>query len=408
MKAYQQDFINKAAEMFDSETITRSQALQVAQELGHGLPHWFLSKYKVDRNQYTINYNGAQVQTKWGDRYRKADNHQHTTTEQHAANQQQHVNAIESDKVITPSQLNKQVSFVPVKNPFYVKDGHFKDVVQIIKSNVFLPTFITGLSGMGKTQEVTEACAQLKRELIRVNITIETDEDDLVGHYVLINGETIWQDGPIVTAMERGAILLLDEVDLASNKIMCLQPMLEGGPIFIKKINRVVYPSKGFNVFATANTKGKGSDDGRFIGTNVLNEAFLDRFPLTFEQSYPSNKVEHKILTAIMDSYELEDKDYVQHLCDWADVIRRTFNDGGVDEVISTRRLINIIHTYAIFKNKQKAIEFAINRFDDDTKISFLDLYTKVDPTATPEASDETTSAEVENSTDKPEDIVFA
>jgi MoxR-like ATPase len=221
---------------------------------------------------------------------------------------------------------------------------------------------------------VEQACAQLKRELIRVNITIETDEDDLIGGFRLVNGETVWHNGPVIEALERGAVLLLDEVDLASNKILCLQSILEGKGVFLKKIGKFVKPAEGFQVIATANTKGKGSEDGRFIGTNVLNEAFLERFCVTFEQSYPTPATEQKILESMTD-----DKSFCKHLVDWADIIRKTFYDGGIDEIISTRRLVHIVRAYSIFGDKAKAIQVCINRFDDETKAAFLELYDKVD-----------------------------
>ena len=268
---------------------------------------------------------------------------------------------------------------VPESDDTFVKFGSFNDVKNIIKSKQFYPTFITGLSGNGKTFGVEQACAQLKRELIRVNITIETDEDDLIGGFRLVDGATVWHNGPVIEALERGAILLLDEIDLASNKILCLQSILEGKGVFLKKIGRFVRPTVGFNVIATANTKGKGSEDGRFIGTNVLNEAFLERFPVTFEQDYPGPASEQKILMNIADSVGVNDPKFCQRLCDWSDIIRRTFYDGGVEDVISTRRLVHIIRAYAIFGKKEKAIQTCINRFDDETKQSFLELYDKVD-----------------------------
>ena len=270
-------------------------------------------------------------------------------------------------------------NLVPDKDPNYVPFGNFNDVKKIIGSKMFYPTFITGLSGNGKTLGVQQSCAELKREMIRVNITIETDEDDLLGGFRLQDGETVWHDGPVVNAMKNGAVLLLDEIDLASNKIMCLQPILEGNGIFLKKIGQFVEPKDGFQIFATANTKGKGSDDGRFIGTNILNEAFLERFPVTFEQAYPSAKIETKILDNVMSHYGLKDNQFTSNLVKWAEVIRKTFFDGGIDEIIATRRLVHIVNAYAIFKNKLKAVEVCVNRFDDDTKNSFLDLYTKVD-----------------------------
>ena len=270
-------------------------------------------------------------------------------------------------------------NLVPEQDNTFVKFGPFNDLKNIIKSKQFYPTFITGLSGNGKTFGVEQVCAQLKRELIRVNITIETDEDDLIGGFRLIDGNTVWHNGPVIEALERGAILLLDEIDLASNKILCLQPILEGKGIFLKKIGRFIQPAAGFNVVATANTKGKGSDDGRFIGTNVLNEAFLERFPVTFEQEYPPVSVEKKILGGIASQLSVTDTDFIARLVDWGDIIRKTFYDGGIEEIISTRRLVHIVRAYSIFNDKAKAIQVCINRFDDETKQAFLELYDKVD-----------------------------
>jgi len=270
-------------------------------------------------------------------------------------------------------------NLVPEKDETFVKFGSFNDVKKIIQSKQFYPTFVTGLSGNGKTFSIEQACAQLGRELIRVNITIETDEDDLIGGFRLVNGETVWHNGPVIEALERGAILLLDEIDLASNKILCLQSVLEGNGIFLKKIGRFVRPAKGFNVLATANTKGKGSDDGRFIGTNVLNEAFLERFPVTFEQEYPTVNNEVKILQAVSKTLGKVDEDFCKRLVDWADIIRKTFYDGGIEDIISTRRLVHIIRAYSIFKDKAKAMKVCINRFDDETKQAFMELYDKVD-----------------------------
>ena len=273
-------------------------------------------------------------------------------------------------------------NIVPDKDPVFVPWGYFKDIKKIVSSKAFYPIFVTGLSGNGKTMNVSQACAAANRECIRVNITIETDEDDLLGGYRLQDGQTVWQDGPVIEAMKRGALLLLDEIDLASNKIMCLQPILEGNGVFLKKINQFVKPAKGFNVIATANTKGQGSDDGKFIGTNILNEAFLERFPITIEQAYPSNKIEEKILLNVMSDKKLTstvDSEFASSLVTWADIIRKTYYEGGVDELISTRRLVHIVEAFSIFKNKMKAIEMCTNRFDLDTKTSFLDLYTKID-----------------------------
>ena len=280
----------------------------------------------------------------------------------------------------SPSTIpSVEQNLIPDKDDTFVQFGNFKDIKRIIQSRLFYPTFITGLSGNGKTFSVEQACAQLKRELIRVNITIETDEDDLIGGFRLVNGETAWHNGPVIEALERGAILLLDEIDLASNKILCLQSVLEGKGVFLKKIGKFVKPSAGFNVFATANTKGKGSDDGRFIGTNVLNEAFLERFPVTFEQTYPAPATEQKILEGIALELGVEDREFCKRLVDWGDIIRKTFYDGGIEEIISTRRLVHIIRAYSIFQDKAKAIQVCVNRFDDETKQAFIELYDKVD-----------------------------
>ena len=281
---------------------------------------------------------------------------------------------LEQNYQAPPAMPAVEQNLIPQKDDSFVKFGNFTDIKKIIESRVFYPTFITGLSGNGKTFSVEQACAQLGRELIRVNITIETDEDDLIGGFRLVDGATVWHDGPVIQALQRGAVLLLDEIDLASNKILCLQSILEGKGVFLKKIGRRVDPASGFNVIATANTKGKGSDDGRFIGTNVLNEAFLERFPVTFEQEYPTASTETKIL------YKLcGDENFCKRLADWADIIRKTFYDGGIEEIISTRRLVHIVRAYDIFGDKAKAIQVCVNRFDDETKQAFLELYDKVD-----------------------------
>jgi len=272
-----------------------------------------------------------------------------------------------------PSAISS-ANYIPEKDDSYVQFGNFQSVRKVVQSRQFYPIFITGLSGNGKTMSVEQACAATKRELIRVNITIETDEDDLIGGFRLVNGDTVWHNGPVIEALERGAVLLLDEIDLASNKILCLQSVLEGKGVFLKKTGRYVRPAAGFTVIATANTKGKGSDDGRFVGTNILNEAFLERFPVTFEQDYPTATVETKILQNAG-----ADDQFAENLVKWAGVIRKTFFDGGVDEVITTRRLVHIVQAYQIFGDRLDAITKCVNRFDDDTKQSFLDLYTKVD-----------------------------
>jgi hypothetical protein len=321
-------------------------------------PSWLKSdKYKVDRGVYTLNVDSMDDTT-------TVD-----TTDTKISN--------DTKAAYIVSSLTDNV--VPAKDTDFVNFGNYADIKNIVKSKKFYPVFITGLSGNGKTLAVTQACAESKREMIRCNITIETDEDDLLGGYRLKDGQTVWQNGPVIEAMERGAVLLLDEIDLASNKIMCLQPILEGSGVYVKKINKFVKPKLGFNVIATANTKGQGSDDGKFIGTNVLNEAFLERFPVTFEQQYPTAKVEEKIVAQKLVSAGKRDQKFAHNLVTWADVIRKTYNDGGVDEIISTRRLVHIAEAYGIFRNKMKAIAVCTNRFDDDTKSSFVDLYTKVD-----------------------------
>jgi len=273
----------------------------------------------------------------------------------------------------------EQTVLIPTKDPNFIPFGNFAAIKKIIKSGIFYPTFISGLSGNGKTFGVEQACALLNKEFIRVNITVETDEDDLIGGFRLVNGETVWHNGPVVEALERGAVLLLDEVDLASNKILCLQSVLEGKGVFLKKIGKYVKPAAGFNVFATANTKGKGSEDGRFIGTNVLNEAFLERFAITLEQEYPTSTVEAKILMKVAETLGVDDDNFITRLVDWAQVIRKTFYDGGIDEVISTRRLVHVVRAFSIFGNKEDAIKYSINRFDDETKQAFIELYDKID-----------------------------
>ena len=345
-------------ETYKSDTVTRTQINNLVADKKISNPNWLKTdKYKVSRGLYKLPLKSDEVIT---------DNDSDIKTEN-----------TKSQAAYVVSSLTDNV--VPLKDKDFVSFGNFADVKNVITSKRFYPIFITGLSGNGKTLAVTQACAVAKREMIRVNITIETDEDDLLGGYRLRNGETVWQNGPVIEAMERGAVLLLDEIDLASNKIMCLQPILEGSGIYVKKINKFVKPKFGFNVLATANTKGQGSDDGKFIGTNVLNEAFLERFPITFEQEYPAAKTEQKIIATKLKSAGKADEKFATNLVTWADVIRKTYKDGGVDEIISTRRLVHIAEAYSIFKSKMKAIEVCTNRFDNDTKTSFVDLYTKVD-----------------------------
>jgi len=301
------------------------------------------------------------------------------------------VETVSAASLIMGMTGGERETLVPNKFTGYVPWGHFSDVVKIVKSKQFYPIFITGLSGNGKTLMVEQVCAKLKRECYRVNITRQTDEDDLLGGFRLINGNTVWQDGPVVSAMKSGGVLLLDEVDLASANIMCLQPVLEGKGVFLKKIGQWVVPSAGFTIFATANTKGKGSDDGRFVGTGVMNEAFLDRFPITMEQPYATRATERKILTKA----GCDDADFADHLTKWAEIIRKTFYEGGIDEVISTRRLVNIVDANNIFGDKRQSLNLCMSRFDELTKKSLMDLYEKVDANI-PEAVEETVEASAE------------
>ena len=349
--------------------LTRSESNSYIDDNGLKNPGWLKSdKYKIGRGVYTLPVDGNDVSPVVKEVKQKSK-----------VETAESVDTVNKAAMIISSLTG---NIVPTKDDVFVPWGHFKDIKSIVSSKQFYPIFITGLSGNGKTMNVQQACAQTKRECIRVNITIETDEDDLLGGYRLQDGQTVWQNGPVIEAMERGALLLLDEIDLASNKIMCLQPILEGNGVFLKKINKFVQPANGFNVIATANTKGQGSDDGKFIGTNVLNEAFLERFPITVEQSYPTNKIENKILDNVMSDKKLtrkQDEKFATDLVNWADIIRKTFYEGGVDEIISTRRLVHIVEAFSIFKDKMKAIQMCTNRFDLDTKTSFLDLYTKID-----------------------------
>ena len=348
----------------EGATLDKDMVITITEANNLGWPSWFLrAPYRIERGLFKLPVAGEYITPKIKPLEIKAPM----------------VKRIEEVEESVVAYHNPTESLIPSKDPLYVPFGHYTDIVNIVKSGMYYPVFVTGLSGNGKTFMVEQACAKAKREFFRVNITVETDEDDLLGHYALIDGNTVWQDGPVVKAMERGAILLLDEIDLASSKIMCLQPVLEGKGVYLKKVNRFVAPSEGFNVLATANTKGKGSEDGRFIGTNILNEAFLERFPITIEQEYASVSVEKKILDTVFRSLDVEFGDFSEKLVTWADIIRKTFYEGGIDEIIATRRLVHIANAFAIFGDRKKAIEMCINRFDEDTKTSFLDLYSKVD-----------------------------
>ena len=347
-------FVDAATEMFGEGAImTKAQTKEAAAKANLPYPSWFRKKCSVGYNAYKLPSEGVVAAPT-------------VASEENAV-----VNLLASN-------MEKQ-NLIPAAFEGFVAWGNFSKIEKVVKSGLFYPIFVTGLSGNGKTLMIEQVHAKMKKELIRVNITIETDEDDLLGGFRLVNGETKFVPGPVIEAMERGCTLLLDECDLGSNKLLALQPVLEGKGVFLKKINKWIIPKDGFNVMATANTKGKGSEDGRFIGTNILNEAFLERFAITMEQPYATAATEKKIVVNSMKKYGEVDEGFATNLITWAEVIRKTFYDGGVDEVISTRRLDHIVKAFAIFGNKMEAIELCVARFDDDTKESFLDLYTKID-----------------------------
>ena len=352
-------FVDTATKMYGAGAIiTKTELKEAAFSVDIPEPYWFQKACKIGYNQFKLPTSSEEtVPTTI------------TTT------------PIESSSAVVnlvATNMEKQ-NLVPALFEGFVPWGHFSTIKQIVKSGLFYPVFVTGLSGNGKTLMIEQIHAEMNKELIRVNITIETDEDDLLGGFRLVNGETKFVPGPVIEAMERGCTLLLDECDLGSNKLMCLQPVLEGKGVYLKKVNKWITPKLGFNVMATANTKGKGSEDGRFIGTNVLNEAFLERFAITIEQPYATAATEKKIIVGSMKKYGAVDEEFATNLVTWAEVIRKTFYDGGVDEVISTRRLDHIVKAFAIFKDKMKSIELCVARFDDDTKESFMDLYSKID-----------------------------
>jgi len=365
-------FVDTAAKMFgDGAVLTKAQKHEAADKAGIPYPTWFGKNFSVGYNAYKLPSEGVAPTS---------------VTAPAPADDLTVVNLVASN-------MEKQ-NLVPAPFEGFVAWGNFSKIEKIVKSGLFYPIFVTGLSGNGKTLMIEQVHAKMHKDLIRVNITIETDEDDLLGGFRLINGETKFVPGPVIEAMERGCTLLLDECDLGSNKLLALQPVLEGKGVFLKKINKWIVPKDGFNVMATANTKGKGSEDGRFIGTNILNEAFLERFAVTFEQPYATAATEKKIVVNSMKKYGEVDDEFASNLVTWAEVIRKTFYDGGVDEVISTRRLDHIVKAFAIFGDKMEAIELCVARFDGDTKASFLDLYTKIDAGVITGETDETKEEE--------------
>jgi len=352
---------------------TRRQIIDTAESLGLGFPAWLVNgrkDLKVDRGVYNLTamFGGQAV----------------APVAQPTIPAAQPIEVVETKnpEFVVQAKLQVEVdNLVPNKDETFVPFGFYKDLKKVLQGNLFYPIFISGLSGNGKTTMVEQVCANLKREAIRVNISIETDEDDLIGGNTLVDGNVVYREGPVLTAMKRGAILILDEIDRGSNKMMCLQAILEGKPYFNKKTGETVTPAPGFNIVATANTKGRGSDDGKFISANILDEAFLERFAITVEQEYPTMSTEKKIVLRKMDRANIQDEDFATHLVTWSDVIRKTYYEGAIDELISTRRLEHIVNAFAVFGDKQKAVQLCVNRFDEDTKQAFIDLYSKVDPT---------------------------
>ena len=358
--AQHEKFIDSAAKVYPGQSeFSTSQIRNVINETGCPFPSWLTKKdYRVGHGTYSLELAGVAVQNNVVDL------------------------PVASTTIGAPNIIN-DITVVPEVIKEFVPFGHFTDLKSILNSGLFFPVFITGLSGNGKTMMVEQVCAKLKRECYRVNVTIETDEDDLIGSNTLVDGNIVFREGPVLKAMRKGAVLLIDEIDLASNKIMCLQSILEGKGYLNKKTGEYVTPADGFTVIATANTKGKGSDDGRFIGTNVLNEAFLERFSITMEQEYPSNAIEKKILVKEFAKLGVVGhEEFAVNLVTWADVIRKSFYEGAIDELISTRRLVHIAQAFKMFDKKLKAIEMCVSRFDSETKATFLDLYTKVDAEA--------------------------
>ena len=382
----------------DLSSVNKTDLSEIADSAGLAFPHWItrVPTYKVGRGTWVVPVDDntastvkakAPVKVESGspESAGKADDSVVISADEivKAAVVDNRPIVNESTTVEMTKGATSVVTNIPDKDPLFVPFGNFSDVESIFKSNMFYPVYVTGLSGNGKTFMIEQAAAKAKRELFRVNITIETDEDDLLGGFRLVNGETVWFDGPVVEAMRKGAILLLDEVDLASTKIMCLQPVLEGKGVFLKKINEFVDCAPGFNIVATANTKGKGDDTGNFIGAGVLNEAFLERFPITVEQEYPTNAVEKKILGKVFDKLNISDDEFIDKLVSWADIIRKTYLEGAIDQLVTTRRLVHISNAYSIFNmDRMKAISMCVNRFDDETKTAMTDLYTKVDAEA--------------------------
>ena len=389
MKAIDRENLIQTLQSQDNGTgvFTRKQIIETAKSIGLGFPAWLVNgkpEVKVDRGVYNLT-------SMFGGQVANAQPIEPATPAQVP------LAVVETQpRELVQAQLRVDVeNLVPEKDATFVPFGFYKDLKKVLSSSMFYPIFISGLSGNGKTTMVEQVCANLKREAIRVNISIETDEDDLIGGNTLVDGNVVYREGPVLTAMKRGAVLILDEVDRGSNKLMCLQAILEGKPYFNKKTGETVTPAPGFNLVATANTKGRGSDDGKFISANILDEAFLERFAITVEQEYPTMATEKKIVLKKMDKVNNVDEEFATHLVTWSDVIRKTYYEGAIDELISTRRLEHIVNAFAVFGDKQKAVQLCVNRFDEDTKEAFIDLYAKVDPSVELAESTEETEQEI-------------
>jgi MoxR-like ATPase len=375
-------FITEASKRYGA-TVTRQQLRDMMAEGIIKRQIWFeCSKYRCGRAEYALPFDEFSLTPPSGIVFNAPIETVENVVPMSKKIEAAPVAAPKALARISSVQRMQEGAIIPKVNDLYVPFGFFDNMKRIIGSRRFYPVFVSGLSGNGKTFMVEQACAQLKIECLRVNISPETDEDDLIGGFRLIDGETKWFDGPVVQAMKSGAVLILDEIDRGSNKLMCLQGVLEGKGLFVKKTGEFVEPVTGFNVIATANTKGKGDDSGRYMAATILDDAFLERFPITVEQEYPDVKVETRILTKLFTSLGIKDKVFAENLVKWADIIRKTFEEGAIDELVSTRRLSHIAEAYTIFNDKMEAIRYCINRFDAETKISFLELYTKIDAEA--------------------------
>ena len=360
-----QQFLVKALkDCHGTENIKNKQVIDLAAELGMERPNWFFDNYgvKTARGVWSLPDTGDSVDM--------------------AAQ----IIPIREEKTVQsrfdPNTVSEfEYAQVPDKDSSYVPFGEFKDIESIIRSQQFFPIFISGLSGNGKTFMVEQACSRAKRPMVRVQMSRETDEDDLIGGFRLVNGDTVWVDGPAVVAAKQGAILLLDEIDLGGPALMCLQPLLEGNGIFVKKTGEYVVPAPGFNILATANTKGKGDETGSFAHTGIMNEAMLDRFPVTLEQPYADPKTETKILEGKASNFGVDaaaEANFISDLVQWADNIRKTYMAGGMSEIVTTRRLESILKAFSIFGKHTTAIEMGISRFDEQTKSDMIRLYEKI------------------------------